>query len=725
MKKLTIHIILNSHLDPVWRWTWPQGVDEALNTARTNCDLLDEYPEICITRGEAWFYDTVRRLDPKVFARMKRHVKHGRLAPIGGWWIQPDCNLPSAVSFLKQAEVGKKFFREVMGVNVTVGYNVDSFGHAATLPDFLRASGYDSYIMMRPGKHEKALPSNTFLWESPAGKRVMVFRISDSYTTHSVPESIERNVKRAIEDADRQIGHTMCFVGAGDHGGGPTRAEIEWFLAHRDYAPGVELKFSHPRAFFDAVKASRAKLPVVKDELQFHAIGCYSVVHEIKQQMRRAEELVEQAECIVGKYAGSAKPSRAIGQKIEGAWRSILFNQFHDILAGSSIRSAYDHALDELGSAKAACREIIVDTARREAVKLAPCAQQQLLFINAAARAFSGYVEFEPWLGYAWAKQAASLRLMNEDGSEAPAQLIRSEAACAVPRFVTYMEIPAGGKKILRICSDHSDRREESYSPMINFDIDRLSNAKVGTSFRIGGLSALVLKGVGLFDLDTIRVAAINDPSDTWSHSISGYGAEIAGEFKTPTPWRVCDQGPLRITLRNEMQLGGSTLLWQVYLQGDEPIVRIRLRVNWNGRNKILKLLIPLTRAEWSRVDGIPGGRIERKFDSQEYPVFNFVSVAAKDKALAIVSRDIYAADAQPDNTLRLTLLRSPAYAFHDPDRLDENGVYPFTDQGVHEYEIALMPMQKFAFDAIEAETIRQTNPIWMSETTKGMPKKK
>ncbi|MBQ6352855.1 MAG: alpha-mannosidase, partial [Lentisphaeria bacterium] len=102
---MKVHIILNSHLDPAWLWNKEQGMDEVVATARTACDLLDDYPEIFITRGEAWFYEVLEFCAPDIYERVKKHVASGRWQVVGNWYIQPDCNQPSPESFAMQAEV--------------------------------------------------------------------------------------------------------------------------------------------------------------------------------------------------------------------------------------------------------------------------------------------------------------------------------------------------------------------------------------------------------------------------------------------------------------------------------------------------------------------------------------------------------------------------------------------------------------------------------------------
>jgi len=712
---MQVHLILNSHLDPVWLWTWQQGVDEVLATARTACELLDEYPEIVITRGEAWFYATVQEYDPPLFKRIKRHVTSGRLQPVGGWWIQPDCNIPSATAFLQQGRIAQEYFRTQLKSKVTVGYNVDSFGHAATLPDFYRAAGIDSYVMMRPQEHEMTLPGNLFTWKSPKGNELTTFRISRSYCTTGSLDRIADNIEATLAAANEDVGHTMCFVGIGDHGGGPARQEIEWLKKHMDYRRGVKLVFSHPRAFFDAVKKSGVKLPVVKGELQHHAVGCYSVVHRIKQEVRQTEDILEQAENLGKAYPQLTPPD--FRPALDTAWRHLLFNQFHDILAGSSIRNAYGHAYEELGAARATARRQLVYMTRQLQGQLKSNSAQQLLFVNTSDRPFAGYVDFEPWIGYLWCDPAKPLvwRLADEDGASLPAQTSPPEAAFNLFHLTARLTIPAGGMKTVRLLHD----RSEKITTGVKATARGLSNGELNVKTTPDGIASLTLDKRQYLD-EPPRVAVIEDVSDTWSHGIAGYAATALGEFGSTEPWHIGEQGPLLASNRRTMHFEHSSVLWENLVYHDENILRIRLRLNWSGLRRIVKLVIRPAFTVTRRIDGIPGDKLERKLNGEEYPIQNYTVLAGSEAALAVVSRDIFAADVQPDGTLRLTLLRSPYYAHHDPFKVDPQDNYPVCDHGEHEYAISLLPMKKVSFKTIEAEVQRQSAPVWFTESTRG-----
>lgn len=715
---MKIHIILNSHLDPVWLWTWPQGLDEVLATARTACDLLDDYPEIFLTRGEAWFYSMVQEHDPRLFQRLEKHVLSGRLQVVGGWWIQPDCNLPTAASFYRQGVVGQNYFQDNFGFKPTVGYNVDSFGHAATLPDFYSAAKIDSYIMMRPQKHEMQLPGNLFVWRSPGSKELVTFRISRSYCTRGT-EDIIQNIEETLADSDQDIGHTMCFVGIGDHGGGPARSEIEWLLEHLSYRPNVELLFSYPRAFFDAVQKKRKKLPVVKGELQHHAIGCYSVLHTIKQEVRRTEELAQQAENMLISKRAEFSPS--VRRALDEAWKHILFNQFHDILAGTSIRSSYEYFRDELGVSKNVFRNIIIRTIRQMQKKLEPAENQQLLFVNTSVKPFNGYIEFEPWIGYLGEQKAKDIkwRLEHMDGSTLPAQKCKPESGSSILRLSAKLKIPAESSQVVRIKHDCPQRIKTKIKITPQFQ----SNKRLDVTLKDTGVNSIKYAGFEYLK-KTIETVVIDDPSDTWSHDLTGYGIETTGIFRGMANWHILANGPLFAANGVEMKWGNNNLYWESRLYYGEDILRLKLRVNWSGFRQIVKLIIKPAFNVKKRVDGIPGGKLERPLDGKEYPIHNFIAISGHNISMAVVSRDIFAADVQPDGSIRLTLLRSPYFAHHDPFIIEQGCNHPVCDQGIHEYEISIMPMKKLLLKSIAMESLRQSQPIWFSETTIGCKRK-
>ena len=225
----TLHLIGQAHLDPVWLWPWSDGCSEALTTIQSAVNFLETEPDFCFTRSSAEIYRWVQRADPRLFARIKAHVAAGRWEIVGGWIEQPDCNLPSTESFVRQSLYGKTYFRDEFGVDVRIGYNVDSFGHAAELPQLLAGAGFTHYVFMRPQAWEAELPTLLW-WEGSAGARVLTWRLPQNYgrTPDADADNFEAELRKAAEVGFAPgMNHGMFFYGVGNHGGGPTRAQLE------------------------------------------------------------------------------------------------------------------------------------------------------------------------------------------------------------------------------------------------------------------------------------------------------------------------------------------------------------------------------------------------------------------------------------------------------------------------------------------------------------------
>ena len=169
--KKVIHIIGYSHIDAAWLWPWRDGSDTVLTTFRSALNRIDETPGFCYSHSSSAHYRWAERADPGMFSEIQRRVREGRWEVVGGWPVEPDCNIPSTESFVRHALYGKAYCQRALGVDVRIGLNPDSFGHAAGLPTILKRAGYGYYVFMRPQEHEMALPL-LFWWEGPDGKKV-------------------------------------------------------------------------------------------------------------------------------------------------------------------------------------------------------------------------------------------------------------------------------------------------------------------------------------------------------------------------------------------------------------------------------------------------------------------------------------------------------------------------------------------------------------------------
>ena len=700
---MIVHFIVNSHLDPVWLWKREQGIDEVLSTARTACELLDEYPELHITRGEAWFYEIIENYAPALFERIRAHVAAGRWHIVGGWYVQPDCNLASPETFRKHGEISCRYFKEKFGVTVQTGYNVDSFGHCAMLPSFYAENGIKNYIFMRPSSAEMTLPANDFIWRAPDGAEVLTSRIITHYATYI--KYNRSHLESVLEQADPKIGHVMCFWGLGDHGGGPFREEIDWILQHKNDFPGVEFRFSHPDAYFEAVRASGKKLPVIEGELQHHAIGCYSAYSRIKREVRKTENTLINLD----RFLSPAKRDEA--------WKKVLFATFHDIHAGSSVKSGYADVEDSLGAARDMAYEAFLKWSRRKNQTLPPALRQRIIFDNPSAGPFRGFVTFPPSLAECW-KYGEPVSFYDTDGTPYPVQQIPSEESTNSRfAFIFPLQIPPRARKILEL-----DYEDPVITGSVQANRNTLKNDDI--SVKTGKIGIVSLRQDGVEFLAAPPEAVVYpDPSDTWTHSVSGYTAAPVSRFRQKGKWQSKITGPLYSELVAETKDdGGNTLNWYCGVFDGVPGIRLRLRLNWHSPQQLLKLHIKPAFNVEKRIDGIPGALLERALNGEEYPIFNRMTLAGNGHTLTLISSEIFSADVQPDGTARLTLIRSPYFAHHDPytpEPFARNGI---TDLGEHDFTLTILP--DAAEDVITDQLRSLKEPVYCSETTFGMSRR-
>lgn len=683
-----LHMIGNAHLDPVWLWRWTEGCAEALATCWAAVDRLEEGSAFVFTRGEASIYSWIEEFDPALFQRIAHFIRQGRWYVVNGWWVQPDCNLPSGECFIRQALIGKAYFQEKFGIEPHVGFNVDSFGHAETLPMLLRHTGFDSYVFMRPGPHEKSLPANLFEWVSSDGSHVPTFRIQVAYNTSprnlALPEKTDRHL--AME---RDEGHPfMLFYGVGNHGGGPTKDAIAHIAARIE--AGEAIAFSDPSRFFRDVEG--LDLPKVSEELQFHAIGCYAVGASLKSLNRLAESRLSQAE------AAAALATDQIGvayprSELRRLWRTLLFNQFHDTLGGTAIRSACVDAERELGMVVAGAEHVLNASVRHLSSSIRPvpdAREAHFLLINLGASEFDGIVEAEPWTDF----DAVSKRtLVDEDGAPVPFQYVAPEGRTrGLQRVAFRVKVPGFGR---RLVSFNRDEVAGLAPPSVNFGQPVLADdplafstsgwtlvldRKLGTIVELRNRSS----GTAVFTGPAHRAIVVDDPSDTWSHGLDRFG--FSGEDFELEGVSVLERGPVRTAIEVRTRSGQSTMTTVVSLPNDPDLpVDLAIRLDWRERRRLLRLAYPLGGKAFEYE--VPAGWTERPDDGKE--VFGHRWVRCERAGFAVVvANDAKYSYAASDGTLYITAVRSPVFAHHDPIVLEEGASYDFMDQGEQRFVV-------------------------------------
>lgn len=716
-KSKKLYMIGNAHIDPVWLWQWQDGYQETKATFRSALDRMNEYPEFVFVASSAAIYSWVEESDPDMFEEIKQRVSEGRWKIVGGWWIEPDCNIPSGESFVRQGLYGQHFFKEKFNVTASVGYNIDSFGHNGMLPQILKKSRMSNYVFMRPSPHEKGLPSRLFWWESDDGSRVLTFRIALEYGTWG--KELSRQITNVAAELKDPIDELMCFYGVGNHGGGPTKENLDSILALRENPQIPNLIFSSPDQFFSDILQKGQAYPVVHEDLQHHASGCYSAHSGVKRWNRMAENRLLAAE----KFSTIAQvvAGQPYSKEFTRAWKNVLFNQFHDILAGTSLEEAYEDTQYQFGEALA-----IADRA-----------------LNSAVQALAWKINIDPEPGlvpivvfnpHAWSVKTnieleiGGMRgeeiLVDDRNQEVAFQYVQSHATTGGRQRLSFIaDLPALGYRLYRMVTRKSAKEQKTVHASANL----LENKRFRLEFdpKTGYITSLKdkLQGAEVFFADAAVPVVIDDPSDTWSHNTFSFNKVIA-KF-TATSMELVEQGEVKSVIRVTSHYHQSTLIQDFSMYNDLDLIEVSATIDWHEQQKMLKLRFPINIYQMRANYEIPYGHIERMTNGEEEPGQSWIDLSGVSRdsgyryGLSILNDSKYSFDVDIRD-VGMTVLRSPIYAHHDPLVPEPDRLYTYMDQGVHKFRYTLLPHEG-SWD--EAGTVRRAaelnqRPIVLITTT-------
>src|SRR6202050_2160270 len=484
LDRATMHLTGNAHIDAAWLWPWTETVDVVRRTFGTALQLMDEYPKYTYTQSAAAYSEWMFEKYPFLHQQILDRVKQGRWEMVGGMWVEPDLNMPDGESLVRQLLVGKRFFKEKFGTDVRIGWNPDSFGYTWQLPQIYKKSGIDYFVTQKMAWNDtNPLPFKLFWWQSPDGSKVLSYFPHD-YARGIEPEPLAEDVARARQ-LDPGLPEMMHLFGVGDHGGGPTRAMLDAGVRWTDPKMGYpKTFFGNAQGFFSDVEgkldtahspvwnyktiaggsaqlpapaSGMVSLPTWNDELYFeYHRGVFTSQAAHKRNMRESEEWMLDAE----KYSslawlfGLAYPAEALNE----AWKKVLFNQFHDLAAGSGIGVIYQEAqrdydmvrftTGEASSAALAQIAARVDT-------LSPVRSRPVLVFNPLAWERQDLVEFSVQMPQS-VKDGVSV--LDGEHHWLPVQVISSDAATnTVHLLVEPRAVPALGYALLRVVPGRRD----------------------------------------------------------------------------------------------------------------------------------------------------------------------------------------------------------------------------------------------------------------------------
>jgi alpha-mannosidase len=347
----------HAHLDTAWLWPLAESRRKVIRSFANQLALMDRYPEHRFAASSAQHYAWLQEDAPSLFARVRERAREGRWEVVGGAWVEPDCNLPSGESLVRQLLYGQRAFERWFGRRCREYWSPDTFGHNGQMPQILRGAGIDRFMTQKLSWNQfTSPPHHSFRWEGIDGSAVLAhFPPADTYNAQvTIPEL--RAAAARYRDHDRSVSSLLVF-GHGDGGGGPAEEMLELARRARDLQGVPQVEVGTSDAFFSRLAEELTDPPALVGELYFeYHRGTYTSQARTKRGNRTGERLLHEAEAAAAlafRLRGAEYPA----DELRALWRALLLNQFHDILPGSSIHEVYedaerDHAAVAAGAAR-------------------------------------------------------------------------------------------------------------------------------------------------------------------------------------------------------------------------------------------------------------------------------------------------------------------------------------------------------------------------------------
>lgn len=349
-----VALIAHSHLDIAYYWRRIHAVQKNLRTVLIQLRLMDRYPDFKYTHTQPYVYETLEKYYPDVFEELKQKVEKGNFEPVGAMYVEPDCNVPSAESLVRQCLYGQMTYKRMFGKTVNNAWLPDVFGNSWILPQILKKSGVDYFVSnkMSTWNDTNRFPHNNFIWRGIDGSQVLACVPPTHFITWNMPSQIQENWEAYI-DKDSG-GQTMNMFGYGDGGSGCTEEMIE--LMHRFDKLSIMPKCQHMGGaeFLEKNLKNNDNLETWDGELylEMHR-GTFTTKSNLKRANRQLEYKLRDAE-MLSVLRGENNTS-----EITDIYKKFLVNQFHDILPGSHIHPVYEDAMADYKEISERLDEII------------------------------------------------------------------------------------------------------------------------------------------------------------------------------------------------------------------------------------------------------------------------------------------------------------------------------------------------------------------------------
>ncbi len=762
MKQFSVKAVGNSHIDMAWLWPETETVEVVRNTFGTALALMREYPDFKFTASTAQAYEWMEEKYPAIFHEIEQRVKEGRWEIVGGMWVEPDLNMPDGESLVRQILYGKRYFQQKFGVDVNVGWNPDSFGYNAQLPQIYKRSGIDYFVTQKLlWAHEfTTFPYRLFWWQAPDGTRMMTY-FPSTYSGQIDPVTMAQDSsvygplmwKYKGGTGSAPVGglQIMYLYGVGDHGGGPTHVDLDTAL--RWQKPDVvypKLEFSTAGSFLDNLRKNENELnlPVWNGELyfQYHR-GVQTSQSETKRGNRKSEVALLDTEKLasIDMLFGQAYPQA----DLDAAWKKVLFNQFHDILPGSGIGINYVDAARKYAEVQRFSNDTM-SAALNDLAARVKTDDITLLIFNPLSWKRTGPVEVD----VEFSEPLQAISAVDSNGKALRVEAVSQDKQTNRARMrLVATDVPANGYQTIRLHQQMASvwNGPPSYllatpnsleNEFLRLQIDSTTGCITSLIDKRTNTEALApaVPGVGapanLPDgkpCGNLLQAFVDKPQKWDAWNVDADFIEHHTDLLQADSVKLIESTPLRAVIRVTHKWQNSSFIQDITLYAGMPRVDVHMQADWHEKHILLKVAFPLSARNDKATFEIPYGTVERPTTRNtpaekaqfEVPALRWAdlsgpisgapplsSAAADDRVgpihgFSLLNDSKYGYDAK-DNVLRLSLLRAPEW----PD--------PNADQGHHEFTYSLYP---HAGTWKEALTVRQgyevNYPLMATTTTR------
>jgi alpha-mannosidase len=666
MREYTISYLGNAHIDLAWLWQKEETVQVCRDTWAQAVAFMEEFGGFTFAQSQAAGYLWMKQRYPDLYAKMQQYTKKGQWEVVGGTWAESDCNMPCGEAHVRQYLYGKRFFAREFGVDVKVGWYPDTFGYNWNLPQIMRKAGIEYFLTTKLGWNDTTeFPHHLFRWRAPDGSEVLAHQTIGGYGQRVDPKRDWEHTQLIEERTGTK--DLLRLYGVGDHGGGPSREDIQRAVEGSSATAFARVRFATAREWFEDVARSGVELPVVEDELylEFHR-GCQTTQARTKKNNRRGEVALMDTEKLAAFawLVGAEYPM----QRIEEAWRILLFNQFHDVLPGSSIAPVYEDAEKDYAEMFAISDEMRGAAVRHLGWEMRPpSAGDTFVVVNTLSWERADVAEI---------KAAGDVHVVDATGQAVPCQRVDDETLIFVARGV-----PSMGWKAYRLAAGAPDRVSDLTATDTLLENDAF---RVEIDPETGALASVCDKRLGW---DVIcpgehgNVMQLYDDNPT-SCDAWNIGLGDMREMDDVRELRVVEQGPVRATVRVVRTNGTSTVTQDISVYDGVDRIDFVTHINWQEKHKMLKAAFPMNLDADLGWYEIPFAAIARKNKPEtaaekakwEVAALRWANLSAGGKSVSILNNCKYGYDCK-ENVLRLSILRAPT----DPDPHADEGEHAFT----------------------------------------------